>query len=121
MKSVANTAIDQSIYFGGRENLTNSFKRILYGSQHKIRGNVLPINILISASTLVKVDDLIPILDILKMANSRICLVSIDPDEKSQILQILTKYYPFSVIKIDHWDHLYRNVPKVLKYLLNVV
>ena len=119
--SIVNDLIDNAIYFGGHENLTNAFHRMLHGG-NRIRENSLPVSILVSASSNMNTKELMPILEKLEASNRRICLILINVDENSKFSQILTNFYnSFPIIRVTHWDQLNKHIVKVMKYLLQVV
>ena len=69
-QTIANTLIDETIYFGGLENITNALSRMLYGTK-KVRKDALPVNILISASTMVPGSEIVSVLEKLIDTNCR--------------------------------------------------
>ena len=113
---MANTLIDETIYFGGPENITNALSRILYGTK-KVRKDALPVNILISASTMLPGSELVSVLERLIDTNCRLLMIFIDVENNAKLSSFLAN---FAIVNVTNWDSLYKAIPDVVNYLFNV-
>ena len=108
--------VDNSIYFGGPENVTNAFNRIAH-SGAKVRVGSFPVSILISASSEINDEkEIAPQLEFLKGINRRMLVVSINVDKNSTFTKILSRY-SIEWIDVRHWDSLYMHAYKVIDFL----
>ena len=110
-----NQTVDNLIYFGGSENLTNAFNRISLGFG-RVRSNALPVNVLITASHEPATFQMAQVLEILRKTNCRILVVAINLKESSNFAQILSQFQ-VSIVNVRHWDSLLRHSYQVINYL----
>ena len=110
-----NQTVDNLIYFGGLENLTNAFNRISLGFG-RVRSNALPVNVLITASHEPATFQMAQVLEILRKTNCRILVVAINLKESSNFAQILSQFQ-VSIVNVRHWDSLLRHSYQVINYL----
>ena len=108
--------VDNSIYFGGPENVTNAFNRIAH-SGAKVRVGSFPVSILISASSEINDEkEIAPQLEYLKGINRRMLVVLINVDQNSTFTKILSRY-SIASIDVRHWDSLFMHAYKVIDFL----
>ena len=119
-KSTLKQVIENAIYFGGRENLTNIFQTIA-NSPTKVRPGALPVNIIISASTNIDVDRVIPLIEQLKNANAKLFVVVLDVNGKSSKFVNILERYTIPLINVKHWDLLDHNIYTIRNYLSTVL
>ena len=116
LATTINSVIDNSIYFGGPENVTNAFDRIAH-SGVKVRVGSFPVSILISASSEINDEkEIAPQLEYLKGINRRMLVVLINVDQNSTFTKILSRY-SIASIDVRHWDSLFMHASKVINFL----
>ena len=113
-----NQTVDNLIYFGGSENLTNAFNRISLGFG-RVRSKALPVNVLVTASHEPVTFQLAQVFEILRKAKCRLLVVAVNLKEKNKFASFLSQLQ-VSIVNVRHWDSLLRHSYQVIDYLNSI-